>query len=130
VGVAPNAKIVNAKVLGDSGSGTGNGIASGIRWAVQQGASVLNLSLGSDQEDPDIRAAVLDAIGAGCIVVAAAGNSGPGNNTVGYPGGTEGVICVAATDQGDVVARFSSRGQQLTISAPGVNVDSTIPATH
>jgi subtilisin len=130
VGVAPDCKLINAKVLSDTGSGTDNGIANGIRWAVQAGADVLSLSLGSSQESPTIKAAIQDAIRAGRIVIAAAGNSGPHQNTIGFPGGTEGVCCVGATDQQDIVARFSSRGPQLTITAPGVQIDSTIPGNR
>jgi subtilisin len=130
VGVAPDCKLINAKVLSDQGTGTDNGIANGIRWAVQAGADVLSLSLGSSAESPTIKAAIQDAIQAGKIVVAAAGNSGPNNNTIGYPGGTEGVVCVGATDQRDTVANFSSRGTQLTIVAPGVQIDSTIPGNR
>jgi subtilisin len=130
VGVAPNCKLINAKVLGDGGSGTGTGIANGIRWAIQQNVDVISLSLGSDEEDPQIKAAVQDAIKAGKIVCAAAGNSGPNGNTIGYPGGTDGVCCVAATDVNDRVANFSSRGRQLTISAPGLQIDSTYPGNR
>lgn len=130
VGVAPDAKILNAKVLSDSGSGSDNGIANGIRWAVQQGADILSMSLGSSGESQSIKSAIQDAIAAGKIVIAAAGNSGPGQGTVGYPGGTQGVVCVGATDPNNAVARFSSRGPQLTIAAPGVQIDSTVPGNR
>lgn len=131
VGVAPDAKLIIGKVLGDRGSGSSKGIADGIRWAADQGAHVISMSLGGDGTDTYTDEAVKYARGKGCIVVAAAGNSGPGDgNTIGFPGGYPGVVCVAATDRDDKVAGFSSWGKNQTVSAPGVGVRSCYPGNR
>ena len=65
------------------------------------------------------------ALSKGVVVVAASGNSGPGQDTISYPGAYPGVIAVAASDDQDKVAKFSSRGENVTIIAPGVDVKST-----
>ena len=59
------------------------------------------------------------------MLVAAAGNNGPGENTVNYPAKYNSVIAVGATDETDNVADWSSRGQELELTAPGVNIYST-----
>jgi subtilisin len=127
VGVAPECTLLSGKVLGDTGSGLSSWIAAGIDWSVEQGADVISLSLGSPTEDPRIKAAVDRAVAKGVIVVGAAGNEGPREGTVGYPGGTAGVVCVAAVDSAERVAGFSSRGRQVVVAAPGVNVRSCYP---
>lgn len=127
VGVAYECSILNLKCLGDSGSGTDSGIADAIDYAVSKKVHVISGSLGADQPSQKIVDAVNRALKAGIICVFAAGNSGPGEGTVGWPGAMPGVICVAATDKGDVVAQFSSRGKQVLIAAPGVQIDSTYP---
>ncbi len=127
VGVAPECTLISGKVLGDNGAGLSSWIALGIDWAVEQGADVISMSLGSDAPDPRIEAAVKRARAKGVIVVAAAGNSGPRENTAGWPGSFEGVICVAAHDDGGKIANFSSRGKSVVVAAPGVNVRSCYP---
>ncbi len=127
VGVAPEAQLLVGKVLGDSGSGLSSGIAAGIDWAVEQGADVISMSLGSPSEDARIRAAIAAARARGVLVIAAAGNEGPREGTVGYPGGSPGVICVAAIDSALATASFSSRGRQVVVAAPGVNIRSCYP---
>lgn len=127
VGAAPGAKIVMAKVLGDQGSGLDSWIAAGISWLVDQKVDVISLSLGSGQPSQPIHEAIRRAESAGILVCAAAGNSGPGDQTVGYPGGFDESICTAAMDDDGRVARFSSRGPQVDATAVGVNVLSTLP---
>ncbi len=127
VGVAPQAKVLAGKVLGDNGSGLSTWIAAGIDWAVENGADVISMSLGSDAPDSRIEAAVKRALAKNVIVVAAAGNSGPREGTAGWPGNFEGVVCVAAVDSNQAVASFSSRGKNVQVAAPGVNVRSCYP---
>ena len=107
------------KVLNSAGSGAFSTIASGIRWAADHGAQVINLSLGGPRNSKVLQDAVDHARSRGVVIVAAAGNSG---GSVGFPGGSEGVIGVSATDSGDKLASFSSRGKGVDIAAPGVNV--------
>ncbi len=131
IGVAPGCKLLIGKVLGDRGSGSSVGIAQGIHWAVDQGANVISMSLGGDGEDDDTKEAVKYARSKGVIVVAAAGNSGPGRgDTIGFPGGYPEVVCVGATDKDDKVASFSSWGRNLTVCAPGVGVRSCYPGNR
>jgi subtilisin len=74
-----------------------------------------------------VEAACNAAFSNGLLLVAAAGNSGPAPNTVGVPGRYKNVIAVSAIDSANVIASFSSRGPEVEICAPGVNVLSTIP---
>ncbi|HEX8425511.1 S8 family peptidase [Hymenobacter sp.] len=126
VGVAPSCRIYAVKVLNDAGSGQLSWILAGMAWARNNGMQVVSMSLGSNS-GPIVAytTAVQQLLAAGCVVVAAAGNTG---GPVGAPANSPGVIAVAAVDQNKVVAPFSSRGgngNQVTISAPGVSVNST-----
>lgn len=118
-GIAHCTTILPVKVLGDNGSGSFDGVAEGIRWAADQGANVINLSLGSSHPSDVVEDAVHYAVDHGVVVVAANGNdSGP----VGYPAAYDGVIAVAALDKGDRIADFSSRGPETAVIAPGVDI--------
>lgn len=127
VGVAPDAKLLIGKVLGDSGSGSNRGIAAGIDWAVEQGADVISMSLGGPSPDSLTHEAIKRAVAKGVIVICAAGNEGPRDDTVGYPGGYPESIAVAAVDVNGNVANFSSRGAEVFVGAPGVAVRSCYP---
>lgn len=118
-GVAFHANLMPVKVLNEDGWGTTADVADGIRWAADHGAHVINLSLGGPRNSKILEDAVKHALAKGSIVVAAAGNSG---GSVGYPGATEGVIGVSASDPDDKLAKFSSRGNGVDIAAPGVSV--------
>ncbi|MEU9604720.1 S8 family peptidase [Streptomyces sp. NPDC048057] len=131
-GVAPGAKLLNAKVLSDFGSGSDSGIMAGIDWAVAQGADVVNLSLGgSDSVGTDPVEAQVNALSAqkGVLFAIAAGNSGPDARTLGSPGAADAALTVGAVDGDDRLADFSSRGPRLgdsavkpDVTAPGVDV--------
>ncbi|MFD0372135.1 S8 family serine peptidase [Streptomyces sp. NPDC127114] len=133
-GVAPGAALLNGKVLDDSGSGATSWIIAGMEWAVAQGADVVSMSLGNPSEtdctDPMSVAAERLAQNEGTLFVIAAGNSGPGNNTVSSPGCAPSVLTVGATDRDDSTASFSSRGPAADaahtlkpeIAAPGVAI--------
>lgn len=127
VGVAPECELLIGKVLGDDGNGDSASVARGIEWAVEQGASIISMSLGSAQNSADIAAAVQAAVARGCFVICAAGNEGPGLNTVNYPARLPETIAVAAVDRYGRVADYSSRGPQVDIAAPGSDVLSTWP---
>ncbi|NUP11275.1 MAG: peptidase S8 [Polyangiaceae bacterium] len=118
-GLAFHVRLMPIKVLDKGGWGTTVDIANGIRWASDHGAHVINLSLGGPRNAKVMEDAIAHARSQGTIVVAAAGNSG---GSVGFPGGSEGVIGVSATDQNDKLASFSSRGKGVDIAAPGVDV--------
>lgn len=125
VGVAPAADLYAVKVLDRQGSGWVSDIITGLQWAKDNHMQVVNMSLGSSTYSATFDTAVQQTIASGVVVVAAAGNSGPGSNTVGYPAKFAGVIAVSATDSGDTIANFSSRGSEVDLAAPGVNIYST-----
>ena len=85
-GVAPEASLMGAKVLGKDGSGQNSNIIKGIQWAVQNGADVISMSLGGSTHSQATDDALNAAIRAGVTCVIAAGNSGPGAKTVACPG--------------------------------------------
>lgn len=138
VGAAPEATVIAGKVLGDDGSGTVDAIAAGISWAIQEGgAQVISMSLGGDGPiSPQVRAAIDQAIARGVIVVVAAGNSGkpparwargPNRSTVGSPGNYNPCVTVGAIASSLAIAPFSSRGNEVDIVAPGVDIVSCAP---
>ncbi|MFT9599789.1 S8 family serine peptidase [Mesobacillus sp.] len=98
-GVAPNAKLLAYRVLGPGGSGTTENVIAGIERAVQDGADIMNLSLGNPLNLPDYATSIaLDwAMAEGVIAVTSNGNSGPANWTVGSPGTSRDAISVGAT---------------------------------
>ncbi|MFF9036107.1 S8 family serine peptidase [Streptomyces sp. NPDC014892] len=106
-----------------SGVGSAADIAAGIRWAVDHGARVLNLSLGGRVATEVERDAIAHAISRDVVVVAAMGNNfGP---VVTFPAAFDDVIAVGATDLLDRKAPFSNTGPHIDVSAPGVNILST-----
>lgn len=112
-GVAPECSFYIAKVLRGDGSGDTSDVMGGVEWAVQQGAQVINLSLGSDGacDGTDALSVLCDAaVSRGVVMCVAAGNAGPGESTVGSPGCAKTVITIGATTKLDEVAGFSSRG--------------------
>ena len=120
-----NIKIMVVKVLSDSGIGFTSDEAKGIKYAADNGAKVINLSLGSG-DSQTIRDAVNYAWGKGVLIVAAAGNNNGG--AVIYPAAYKNVIAVSATNYKDDIASFSSVGPQVDVAAPGENIFSTFPS--
>ncbi len=131
-GVAPDAKLLAGKVLGDDGFGDDSGILAGMEWAVAQGADVVNLSLGGmDTPEVDALEAAVNKLSAtkGVLFAIAAGNEGSGAGTVGSPGSAEAALTVGAVDVNDKLAGFSSRGPRAgdggikpDVTAPGVAI--------
>jgi thermitase len=124
-GVGYHASLLNAKALDDSGSGYYSWIANCIIWSANEGAKVINLSLGGPYSSKTLEQAVNYAWSQGAVLTAAAGNSGNRSRT--YPAYYKNVIAVAATDQNDKKASFSSYGTWVDVAAPGVNIYSTYP---
>jgi serine protease len=116
VGVAPNVTIMPYKALSAQGFGSSDWIAAAIDHAVDNGADVINLSLGGPYSEVLDKAA-RDAAKKGVVVVAAAGNSG--QRGVGSPASAEEVIGVAAVGPEDTRAPYSTYGKGVDISAPG-----------
>jgi subtilisin len=122
VGVAPKANLYGVKVLDASGSGSFDDVIAGMQWAVDHHMQVASMSLGADQGNEALQDAVAAMARGGVTLIAAAGNSG---GAVGFPGGYPGAIAVAASDGSDQLADFSSRGPEVAVIAPGVDIPST-----
>jgi serine protease len=116
-GMAPQARLMPIKVLSASGGGTSHDIAEGIRWAVDHGARVLNLSLGGGARSLAMESAVAYARRRGAVVVCAAGNSG--GRGVSFPAAYPGALAVSAVGPQGRLAPYSSFGSQVAIAAPG-----------
>lgn len=121
IGVAPEANLIVGKVLSNRGSGSSSGIAAGIRWAVDAGADVISMSLGGGSSYGPTNSAIDYAWSKGCIVNAAAGNSGfnGSTNTVGWPAKYTSCICNGAYRSDGSIASFSSGGSELDWATPG-----------
>lgn len=126
VGAAPAADLYAIKVLNAAGSGSLSDVIAGIQWAVAQKIQVVNMSLGASTDVQSFHDAVIAAKKLGVVVVAAAGNSG---GAVSYPGAYPEAISISATDQTNQIASWSSRGPEVDLAAPGVNIPSTYKST-
>lgn len=124
-GVGFHSVLMNGKVLGDNGSGQYSWVANGIIWATDNGAHVINMSLGGSSSSSTLESAVKYAYDKGVVLVAAAGNDNTSSPT--YPAYYPECIAVAATDQNDAKASFSNYGSWVDIAAPGVSIYSTLP---
>lgn len=131
VGVAPTVALYGVKVLGADGDGSFSGVIAGLEWAVNNNIAVANHSYGSGGNPGSaVETAFVNAAAAGVLNIAAAGNSGHPSgrgDTVGYPAAFDSVVAVAATDENDSRARFSSHGPAVELAAPGVEIVSTYP---
>ncbi len=126
-GIAPKAMLLSGKVLGDDGSGSEQSILRGIKWADSKGAHIISMSLGG----PSMSETLHDAIRAFVakphrFVVCAAGNEGR-VDSVNFPAKWDEAIAVAAVDETGTLTKFSSRGKEVDIAAPGANMLSTVP---
>lgn len=125
-GLAPRARVMPVRVLDADGAGWSSDIASGITYAVDHGADVVNLSLGGPYADPVTERAVGYAISRGVAVVAAVGNDGENGSPRTYPAAYAGVIAVAAADRSDIVPSYSNVGDYVDVAAPGSRIVSTV----
>ncbi|MBI3979641.1 MAG: peptidase S8 [Chloroflexi bacterium] len=124
-GVCWSCRILPVKALDSVGTGTAAGAADGIRWAVDHGARVINMSWGMVNRSEVLAEAIAYARSRGVVLVTAAGNMG--NDTVFYPAAFEGVIGVGATDRDDRIAPFSNHGDFVALAAPGVQIEGAEP---
>jgi len=131
VGLAPGAQILPVRVIAPDGTGWSSAVAAAVRWSHDQGADVINLSLGSTGPLPQMLSDAVDYATSDTsggrrpsVVVAAAGNSGTSGAPV-WPAVLPRVVAVGATDAVDRVTSFSTRGSWIDVAAPGVDVLST-----
>jgi thermitase len=127
-GLSPDCRLLDVKVAGNNGTTDARKLAEGIIWAVDHGAQVLNISIVINKPYPLLEYAADYAWRKGCLIVAAAGN-GFSSEPV-YPAAYPHVIAVGATDRGDIPARWSNRGEWVSVFAPGVDIVSTLPGNR
>jgi serine protease len=135
-GLAYGVKVMPVRVLDRSGEGDSMAISSGIRWAADHGAKIINLSFefGSGvtrRQIPDILSALRHARQKGTLVVGASGNTAA--QAVAYPARSSDVLSVGATTQHGCQADYSNEGQELDVVAPGGGPDAALdgdPACH
>jgi subtilisin len=130
VGVSTAATLHAVKVLDKRGSGSYSDIAAGIEWTADQGYDVGSMSLGGSSGSQTLKDACQYATDRGVLLVAAAGNSGPCTECVGYPAAYSTVLAVSATSCDDTLASFSSTGSEIELAAPGEDVYSTVPGGY
>jgi thermitase len=134
VGVVPECALLPVRVLGAMrqdgrpvGAGLVDNINAALKWAIDRGADVVNMSFGLPHTAGGLphREVVEYGLRRGVVMVAAAGNDG--RQELYYPGSLPGVIAVGATDPEDDVAPFSTYGPQVLLTAPGTEVYSSFP---
>jgi type VII secretion-associated serine protease mycosin len=136
VGVAPQAKILSIRVTWENDdpersdraqvSRTKDAVANGIRYAVDHGAQIINMSLGGGKMiyngNPIEEEAVRYALGKGAMLIASAGNDGAGLNRTNFPAAYPGVTAVGAVDKTLRPAKFTNRHDYVSVAAPGVDI--------
>jgi hypothetical protein len=128
-GLAQGAHILPVRVMSADGSGWDTDAAEGVVWAVDHGATVINLSFGGPDPSSVMDTAVKYALGKGVPVVVAIGNEGNTGNPTEWPAADPGVIAVGAIDADNSHPVWSNTGNHLAVVAPGVNILSTVPVT-
>jgi subtilisin family serine protease len=118
-------QLLSVRVLTDSGWGYTEDVASGIEWATDHGAKVINLSLGSSSPSDVMEMACKYAQQHGVTIVAASGNDG--QKSIAYPAAYSECIAVGATKPDSRLARFSNYGPEQEVVAPGVEIMSCAP---
>jgi type VII secretion-associated serine protease mycosin len=136
IGVAPETRIMPVKVLDSAGSGSLYDVADGIRWATDNGAQVINLSLGTVSNSSTLEEAVEYAVNNGVLLISSAGNCGDGayrrngcsyQDQPSYPAALSDVVAVASTDEFNNQSSFSNQGSCVELAAPGSDIYSTYP---
>lgn len=131
VGMAPLVSLLILKVLDSSGGGGYQNLIDAIHYSLEwqgpegQKVRILSMSLGGETDDPALHAAIVQAVGAGLLVVCAAGNTGQVERQ--FPGGYNEVVGVGAVDFDKKLAAFSTMNKEIDVVAPGVGILSTYP---
>lgn len=125
--IAPDAELLFAKVLSDSGFGSNDGVAAGIQWCVNRDAKIINLSLSGSNPSSSIKSMIDFAVKEKVLIVAAAGNNGQSSdkNTMGYPARYEETLATGSINSNLDVSLFSSSGEEGDLVAPGEQILST-----
>jgi serine protease len=132
VGVAPGAKLKEARVLETHKDGSVSGetseVMAGVQWLAQHGCEVINMSLGGGDRSQAEAALYNQIRNAGTLIVVASGNDS--SKKVSFPGGYQSVLTVGAVNSKNQLASFSNTGAQLDVVAPGVDNLSSFPVTE
>jgi len=136
-GVARDAQIMPVKVFGKNGKAEPTHVAQGIRYAVDNGAKVINMSLGGNEaalkksglwaQMPEMKEAIAYAQSKGVVVIVASGNDGKDDISNYYPASLPDVLTVGAVNAAHKRAPFSNGGNELEVTAPGVDILSAYP---
>ncbi len=128
-GVAPGVSILPVRIADQDGYGNSTILAEAIEWAVDNGADIINISMGTTRDAQNQLQAACDyAEERGVLVVAAAGNDYGGD--VHYPAALDSVIAVGAVDSIDVITDYSNRGPEVDLVAPGGSMDEGTASTE
>jgi Subtilase family len=130
VGVYPTAALQIFDASPVPGDVSNLSAITGILAAAQHCPGVINLSFGGSKFDPEVNDAILTAVHNGCLVVASVGNNGLAGSPALYPASSPHVFTVAATDQNDAVAPFSTASTAVDVAAPGVGIIGAVPLSH
>ncbi|WP_267640427.1 S8 family serine peptidase [Haloarchaeobius amylolyticus] len=123
-----NSSLINGRALDENGSGSTSDIADAVQWAADQGADVINMSLGGGGYTDTMKNAVSYAQNNGSLIICAAGNDGSGS--VSYPAAYSECMAISAVDDNENLASFSQYGDSVELCAPGVDVLSTTTETR
>jgi serine protease len=118
-----NSRIISGRALSEEGSGSTSDIADAVQWAADQGADIVNMSLGGGGYTDVMKNAVSYALNNGALPICAAGNDG--SSSVSYPAAYDECVAVSAVDENENLASFSQYGDKLDVAAPGVDILST-----
>ena len=123
IGVSPDVDIMPLKVLDSSGNGFSTDTIAALEYALENGADVVNLSLGATSGSTAEEAAVDALVNAGVAVIAANGNDGQQSNGINFPAAYTNSIAVSATDFAGEISDYSNAGPQTDLAAPGGDMD-------
>jgi subtilisin family serine protease len=126
IGVGPKASLYSVKVLDKKGRGWVSDVIEGMEWCIQNQMQVMNMSFGTLTDNASLGEAVQNVHKAGIVQVAAAGNRGEGDGAISFPARYPQTIAVSAVDRFGNFAPFSSYGDEIDLTAPGVDIQSTI----
>lgn len=125
VGVAPESEIYAVKILDQNGSGSYSQIIDAINWAIDNKIDIINMSFGGTENSQALHNAIIAANNSGILVIAAAGNSGAGEETESFPARYPEVMSIGSVDQSLSRASYSSTGAEIDLVAPGSQILST-----
>ncbi len=122
-GITWTDKILPVKIMTNQGTGSTSDLISGIRWAADHGATVINMSVGGFPYSQGVQDAINYAWNKGVVLVGAAGNNN--REETFYPASMANVVSVSATQREDEFSHWSSYGSKVDVSAPGSSVQTT-----